>query len=141
LRFSRALQRRNINLKEIGLFQEVHLGNARAVREIINSGERTFSDFMPILRKAAKFKDWLSTKSPDANLLEEFYQAATSETWINKLPGKTLRYVVTSTVGLAGLVPGLAASAIDEFLVDRLLGGWKPNRFVDGPLKKFTSEN
>jgi hypothetical protein len=43
------------------MFQDIHLHDSRAIREAINSGEYTFDEFMLVLDKAAKFKDWLQT--------------------------------------------------------------------------------
>jgi hypothetical protein len=139
IRFERLLARRDVSEREIGLFQEVHLGGFHAIREAINSGERTFSEFMPVLNKAHRFKAWLAGKNPDASLLKEYYDEATTETWINKLPVKGLRYVISTLTGIINLPAGLAMSAGDEFLVERLLRGWRPNQFVEGPLRKFVS--
>ncbi len=53
-------------------------------------------------------------------------------------PMKVIRFLIFTGGGL--LVPALAAlglSAADAFVVDRLLGGWRPNQFVNGPLKGF----
>ena len=36
-----------------------------------------------------------------------------------------------------GTATGVAISAADAFLLDRLLKGWKPNQFIDDSLKKF----
>ncbi len=138
-KISRILERRSISIRDIGLFQEAYLGDARAVREAINSGERTFSDFMPILRKSEKFKNWLSSQNPDSNILNSFYRESTSESWIESLPVKSVRYIVTNTVGLFGLIPHLAAAAANEFIIERIFKGWRPNQFVNGPLRKFTS--
>jgi hypothetical protein len=38
---------------------------------------------------------------------------------------------------LAGTAVGIGLSAGDSFLVDKLIKGWKPNQFVNGPLKEF----
>jgi hypothetical protein len=37
----------------------------------------------------------------------------------------------------AGAAVGVGLSAADTFLLDKLLKGWKPNQFVEGPLKEF----
>jgi hypothetical protein len=139
LRFQRLLSRRDRSDHEIALFQEVHLGNARAIREAIASGEKTFSDFLPILDKSRRFKDWLSEENPDANLLHEYYRMATSDSWIASLPAKIVRFVIATAVGFTGPLAGVVAGAADEFLVDRILKGWRPNQFIDGPVKDFLS--
>jgi hypothetical protein len=138
VRFEYLLSRREKSMRDISLFQEVHLDDARAIREVINSGERSFSEFLPVLKKSHRFKQWLAERNPDANLLKEYYEAALAGSWATKLPAKLLRYVFATVAGFANPITGLAAGAADEFLVDRILRGWRPNQFVEGTLKKFT---
>lgn len=131
LRFQHLLARRERNVKQITLFQEIHLKNATAIREAINSGERSFDQFLHILDKADKFKHWLADINPDSNILSDYYEAATRDDWINRLPVKGLRWVVANAVGFASFIPavaamgpvgatipGLLASAADEFWVE-----------------------
>ena len=139
IRFDHMLLKRERSQRDISLFQETHLNDARAVREAINSGERGFSDFMVTLRKAPRFKQWLADRNPDSNLLQEYYKAALADSWINKLPVKGLRYIISSVSGLINTAGGLAVGAADAFLADRILKGWRPNQFIEGPLKKFVS--
>ncbi|MEJ0046298.1 MAG: hypothetical protein WDN04_09360 [Rhodospirillales bacterium] len=140
VRFKSLLIRRDISLRDIELFQTVTLRDAHAVREAINSGERSFAEFLPILKRAHRFKQWLAGRNPDAILLNDYYQSIVVDGWVNKLPVKALRYVFTTFAGLANLGAGLAVGAADEFVVDKVLKGWRPNQFVDGPLKKFVDE-
>lgn len=140
VRLSSILQRRERSVADIGLFQEVLLGEAHALREAITSGSRTFSDFLPVLERAARFKQWAADINPDEKLIKEYYASITKDSWISKLPTKLVRYLLTSAAGFAlGAVPGLAMGALDTFLVDRIFRGWRPNHFVEGPLKRFTS--
>lgn len=39
--------------------------------------------------------------------------------------------------GGLGTLGGVALSALDSFVLDRMLKGWKPNQFVEGPLRRF----
>jgi hypothetical protein len=139
LKIARMLARRDSNSRQIASFQEVHLGDARAIREAINSGERNFSEFLHVLDKADRFREWLAERNPDAQLLTEYYNAVTADSWVGTLRAKSLRYITTAVVGIASPVMGLLASAADELVVDRILRGWRPNQFVEGQLRKFTS--
>jgi hypothetical protein len=85
LKIARMLARRDSNSRQIASLQEVHLGDARAIREAINSGERNFSDFMHVLEKADRFRVWLAERNPDAQLLSEYYNAVTADSWIGTL--------------------------------------------------------
>jgi hypothetical protein len=37
----------------------------------------------------------------------------------------------------AGIAAGVGLNAADYYLIDRLIKGWKPNQFLEGPLKNF----
>jgi hypothetical protein len=150
LKFAQMLARRDQSVKEIDLFQEINLSNARSISEAINSGERTFSEFLQFLKGADRFKHWLKTVNPDANLLTEYLKASTSETWINRLAPKSVRFVVATGLGLAsealfpsgiGATVGVGVGAIDSLLLDRVLKGWRPSHFVEGPLTRFTASD
>lgn len=140
------MAKRDKNLSDIQLFQQTLLQDARAIREAINSGEHSFDEFLAIVSKAQKFKDWLRSRNPDAGLLDEYYKAVKAETWIDRLPSKGLRLVIAFGLAAAleaaypsglGTLAGLGLEAADQLLLDRLLRGWRPNQFVEGPLKKF----
>jgi len=139
IKFSHLLSRRDINVREIGLFQEILLRNGRAIRQAINSGERTFAEFVPVLQKAGRFKRWLTEMSPDAKLLDEYHRTVVADSWVNKLPIKLVRYVLVTVAGLINPGAGLVAGAGDTLLLDRMLRGWRPNQFVDGSLRKFVA--
>jgi hypothetical protein len=90
----------------------------------------------------------LQTLNPDAELLDEYYKSVTSETWINTLPGKALRFFIAASVAAAleatypsglGVAAGIGLEAGDHLLLDKLLRGWRPNQFVEGPLQRFQS--
>jgi hypothetical protein len=143
-RSERILAKHARSTAEISAFQEMELGNGNAIRDALNSGERTFADFLDILEKGERFKTWLRGRNPDEVLTAEYYKAATAETWIEKLPTKTLRWAIFAGLGLAAgheLSHGLAAAtelglgAGDAFVLDKILKGWKPNQFIEGPLK------
>jgi hypothetical protein len=91
--------------------------------------------------RSAPFKKWLKEKDPNADLLREYCREVSRLDWADKLPTKTLRWLVFTAIGLAagplGAVVGTAIGATDTFLIDRLLKGWKPNQFVEGPLRRF----
>jgi len=146
-RLAALVAKRDKNVSGIALFQQTQLRDARAIREAINSGEHSFDGFLKILGKAEKFKDWLRSRNPDGNLLDEYYKAVKAETWIEKLPSKSLRFVVAFGLAVAleaaypsglGILAGLGLEAADHLLLERLLKGWRPNQFVEGPLQKLT---
>jgi hypothetical protein len=149
LKMAQLLSRREKSLTQIQMFQNTHLEDARAIREAINSGERTFEEFFELLEKAARFKEWLKGRNPDANLLRDFYRAATTDTWLERLPTRSVRFVLATLGGLGAdlLFPtggigtgiGVGLGAIDSLALDRIMKGWRPNHFIEGELSDFAS--
>jgi hypothetical protein len=137
LQYNMMMSRRRNSENAIANFQEMVLRDGRAVRNALESGERTFAEFLPVLRKAREFKKWLRGQNPDANLLTEYLDGVTRESWVSTLPVKIFRYIFTTGVGVVEPVSGAVASAIDGFLIDRLMKGWRPNQFIEGPLRNF----
>jgi hypothetical protein len=146
LKCTELMQKRDTQVRELDLFQELYLSKARKLRECINSGERSFSEFLSLLEHAQKFKQWLGSRNPDQQLLQEYYETVTRDSWLNKLGTKSARWVITT--GLAAVVEafyptGLAMagaqglSLIDATMLDRILSGWRPNHFVEQRLRPF----
>jgi len=122
----------------IELFQEMVLGNGHEIGESIKLGYRTWADLLTLLKKARKFKEWLRQKDPNASLLHEYMKVLEKETWIGTTSTKLLRFLIFTGLGfIVQPVASIGLSAADAFLADRLLGGWKPDQFVNGPLKEF----
>jgi hypothetical protein len=101
LKYLNLFRRRERSIEEIDLFQDLHL-EGRSLSEVLNSDERTFDEFFKLLDQAGKFKSWLRDVNPDKNLLKEYFEAVTRQTWIDKLPTRSMRWVVTT--GLAAAV-------------------------------------
>lgn len=52
-----------------------------------------------------------------------------------------IRMLACNLMGLGGFLPGLAASAIDSYIIDNVLKGWHPNFFLDHDLKKMIDKS
>lgn len=137
VRHMELLRRANLNSTSRREFIEVVLPDSPSLAEVIDSGERTLDDFLLLLDKAARFKDWLKKVNPDENLVRSYMRDITSEGWIQRLPAKSLRYILTLGLDATNPVAGLAAGFIDNFVVEKLLSGWRPNHFVAGRLEPF----
>ena len=137
------------NLDQIDNFSNVFLHDGKKIRNVLNSRERSLKEYIKILEKADKFKHWLNNIEDDKNLLSEYNKAVTSETWVDKLPGKSFRWTFFTGVGLTidmlgaggiGTAIGTAISAGDTFILDKLIKGWKPNTFVNNELDDFIKQ-
>ncbi len=134
------LDRTNLNREEKENFSEIILPDYPSVREVIDSGERSFTEFLKLLDKAQKFKVWLAKANPDQKLVGQYIEALKADTWTEKTPIKTLRYVVSLGAGLVDPTLGVIAGVADAFVLDRYLKGWRPNHFVDSRLKPFVAQ-
>ncbi len=147
LKFSNIFSKSKKSKDELMNFNKFILNDSFAIREAINSKEKSFSDFISILHKASKYKDWLSKVEEDKNLIKEYHEAVTQNTWIEKLPAKSIRWLIFTGLGVLlgsigggglGTLMGLGLSAGDAFLLDNILKGWKPNIFIKNELENFT---
>ncbi len=128
--------------KSAAAFQEFVFDDSRAIAEVVRQGSRRLADLLPILPKAAKFKEWLRSEAPQRDVVKAYFQEVVAPTWIDKLPSKVMRWFLFTAAGLAaGTVPGLGLGVIDTFLLERLLKGWKPNQFIDDHLRKLIRQN
>lgn len=133
------LRRADLNRQAREEFTEVVLPDAPTIREVIDSGERTLEEFLVLLDKAGRFKEWIRSANPDEGLVREYIKGVTSQDWIQRLPAKTLRYVITQTLDAGNPLVGFVAGVTDAFIVEKLLGGWRPNHFVEKRLGPFIS--
>lgn len=144
LKFRDIYQKNYKSSNDLYQFNDLILNDGHAIREVINSGDREFKDLIEILDKADKFRGWLNKIEDDKDLIKEYHNAVTKETWVDKLPGKSFRWSFFTGLGLAidaaggagvGTAIGLGISAGDAFLLDKVLKGWNPSVFVDKELK------
>ena len=141
------LRRRHINAEDISLFHEMVVPEFPTIKEVINSGNRSMKEFLHLLDEAAKFKKWLIEANPDVGLIQSYQKEVTKKSWADTLPGKSIRFTVAASAGfLASLATGtpaggLGVSAANTFLVDRLLKGWRPNQFIQGPYADFVGRS
>lgn len=137
VRFAELLRRKNINFDSRKQFTELVLPDSPSLAAVVDSGERTLSEFLILLDQAIKFKDWLGKVNPDEELIRTYLRDITKKGWIERLPVKTLRYVFSAAIDASNPIAGLAAGLVDNFLLDKLFSGWRPNHFVDSRLSPF----
>lgn len=141
LRHADLMKRAGISARELQELKDVVLDDYPTICEVINSGARTFDEFLNLLDKSQKFRQWIQGLSPDAKVTHEYVREISAEGWMASLPAKAVRYVLATTAGLAGVIPGAVAGAVDSFVLDRISKGWRPSHFVDGRLRPFLKSN
>ncbi|WP_430403671.1 hypothetical protein [Fluviicola sp.] len=141
------LHRTEFHGSQINLFNEYVL-EGKTIKNAINSGERNLEELCRFLDNADKFKEWLINIDDDKNVLSEYIKAIGKESLLENSQVKTFKWYffqslstlvdIAGAGGLASTLTNLALSAGDEFIIDNLFKGWKPNFFVDTDLKGFT---
>ena len=137
LKHQELLKRIGIDKRELKEFQDIVLDQAPSLREVLNSGDRTFTEFLKILDKSQKFREWTRGVNPDEKLVKAYFQDLTSEGWISTLPSKVVRYVLGSVATAVAPVAGAIGSFADTLITEKILGGWRPSHFIEKKLKPF----
>lgn len=121
-------------------FTEFLFHDARAIREAVNANKIDRDQLVKVIVNSKKFKGWLSGIQPSNDIIKEYHKAVTQTTVLEKLPSKTLRWTIFTSLGIAadvvvggglGTAAGVTVGALDTFLLSRLNLGWKPNRFIE----------
>jgi hypothetical protein len=145
-RLSRALGARLQSEMALQIFQEFVFDDSRAIREAVNCRHRNMAEVAALVAEAQKFKGWIRDQPEDADMRRAYLAEVGKLGWCDKLPRRSARWAIFTAAGVAlssvmapaaGAIAGAALSAIDYFLVDKLAQGWRPNQFVEGPLREF----
>ena len=146
IKLGRLLRLRQDNDDRVKLFQEWTFHEGRAIRDAVNKGHQNFEDVLKLVQSAQRFKDWLAKQPDDADVRQEYLREVSKVDWADALPAKTFRWLLFTALGSAlgfyttpiqGVLAGAALNAVDDFMIDKLVKGWKPDQFVEGPLKGF----
>ncbi|MGN8068407.1 hypothetical protein [Mucilaginibacter sp. 22184] len=138
------IQRRLKSQENLNLFDEYVLADCHTIGDAFVNGLVSKKDLLDLLEKADKFRDWLLKVPDDKNLIGEYHKEVTRETFADKLPTKATRFVIFEGIGVAldlagaggiGTAIATGLSAVDNFFLDKLIAGWKPNQFIDNNLK------
>ncbi len=83
-------------------------------------------------QNAIRFRRWFHecVRDQPERAVNEYMSAIGKKSWIDSLPAKVLRFVLTNA---ASLLPGagIAASAVDSFLLERIVNGYSPKYLID----------
>lgn len=134
------------NESNISNFIAYILNNEKDIQSGVNNAIVSVSDVMRLIENSNKFRNWISDLNDDRNILKEYYREVSKPHIKDKLPSKSLRFTFFTGAGLAldcAATGGLATAAslglgaLDAFLLDKLIGGWKPDQFVSNELSIF----
>jgi len=131
---------------EILAFQQFIFKNAKSLREAVNGRKIDLDDLIKVLKNSKQFKKWISGIDPDQDIIKNYYDEITKQTFIDKLSNKYIRWSIFTGTGLAvgavssgviGALVSTSLSALDQFYFDKLSSGWKPNQFIEDEFKKL----
>jgi hypothetical protein len=135
---------------QIESFTNLTLTDTYSIREAVNTGKVGFSELLRLLDSADKFREWLRGQPPTEDIVRSYYRAVVKESWAEKLPARATRWGIFSAIGLGidalggggiGTAAGQAVSAVDAFVIDKMLKGWKPHHFVEKVLRPTLEES
>lgn len=120
--------------EQLSSFEEFAFDEAHAFAEAINTRALSFQEAIRVIKESKKFRAWARNLPPDANLIAEYHKAVAQETALGSTPRSIARFSFFNGLGFVvdKVVPGsgMAVSAFDQFVFERLLRGWRPNVFV-----------
>ena len=140
VRHAELMRRASLNLEERSRFVEIVLSGAPTLGEVIDSGQRSFREFLDFLDRSDRFKSWMGQVNPDEGLITTYIKDVSAKGWIESLEGKTLRYLMTSVLGAISPVVSIVSGIADAFLIDKLAQGWRPNHFIDNRYAPFVGK-
>ncbi|PTN12563.1 hypothetical protein [Nitrosomonas aestuarii] len=143
IKYAELLRRTEINLDSSHQFIEIFLPDTPTVAEVIDSGKRSFGEFLNLLDKSStrKFNNWVGSVNPDEGLIQAYIKDCSSRGWIQKLPAKIVRYLFATGAGCVNPIAGSASGFANDFIIDKLFSGWRPNHFVEDKLSQFVKRH
>ncbi len=146
-RVQRLLDKRTDSEQQIKHFHEFVLKEFYDLKSTVDSGAKDFNDFMELLRVAKKFKSWLKDEEHNVELLNAYIRKISENSWLDKVPVKTLRWILFTSAGLTiagelggalGTIANVTIDFFDDILFDGIfLRNYEPNQFVENEYKDF----
>jgi hypothetical protein len=68
-----------IEATELREFKEVVVPDCPSVREVINQGQRSFDEFLSLLEKSQRLREWIQSVNPDASLVRDYLKQVTAQ--------------------------------------------------------------
>ncbi len=85
------------------------------------------------------FRYWASKDEYDVTQMQQDLMQSVKGFLSSDL-GKFCRFIACGVAGVIGLIPGIAASALDSFILEKISNGWHPNLFLDGKLGELLDD-
>ena len=144
------VHRHRHSASQIESFADLTLASGHGLGEAVNTGAVPFALVVKLPESADPFRHWLREQPADARLLNAYYEEIIKNSWVEKLPTKSVRWSIFTGLGLTvdslgagglGTVISTTISAVDAFLLDKLIKGWKPHQFIENDFKPIFIKN
>jgi hypothetical protein len=119
-------------------FKDNVFSEVKSIREAVNTNQIDLDALITVLEKSRRFKKWIIGVPSDANLFKSYHDEITRGTFFESLPGKMIKLSLFTGLGTiaenllpGGALIGISLGALDTFLFDKLVAGWKPNQFIN----------
>lgn len=132
---------------QIDSFQDLVVHGVNDIAAVINSGARTFDEFLKIRKDAKPFRNWLDGQPADADLVKAYSAELAKKLELKEGPMGKLRWMLPLASDSTALVVPPVADVItaatigygvfDRFILERYVFGWRPSSFVDKKLRPF----
>lgn len=86
------------------------------------------------------FRYWMNQDSYEESEMRSDIMNTTTNV-LGKNISQLIRLVSCNMLGCFGFIPGIAASAIDSFILNKMASGWHPNFFLDDRVKATIDES
>lgn len=86
------------------------------------------------------FRYWMNQDSYEESEIRADIMNTTTNV-LGKNISQLIRLVSCNLLGCFGFVPGIAASALDSFILNKMASGWHPNFFLDDIVKTTIDES
>jgi len=140
-KLNRIIQKRGSTEEKMDNFHRFKFSKFYDLKSTINSGSKTFNDFMDLWRKSNKFKKWLKNADSSEELLSNYITELEKTTWYSELPAKFIRWALFTGIGyfVGNEVGAKVGTAINNFIVEKAIADkdYKPNMFIENEYKQF----
>ena len=134
----------NNGMHDFQLIQKLANPEYHSIAATLDQKRRTFRELIQLIEKAQGFKEWKQTIPDEADFINEYSKAVAIESkWTDNVFVKSGRWLITSIIGtipLVGTIAGPVASAIDTFVIDKIMKKWTPNQFLQSDVKEFVKQ-
>jgi hypothetical protein len=142
------------NSEAITEFNEHIITNCPSVADAIDSGMRSFDDFMHLFERSQQFREWIRQAPDDSDhnsIINEYMKANEAEVFTGSKLYKALKFVAALPITLVpivlpnqtelandalNLIVGSTADSYIDFISNRF-NHWKPSQFVKSDLNNF----